>query len=127
MIVRCTRLINEQTDEMIPPNSWLTVGKTYKVLSIFVASGDAPKYRLIGDDGVTPALHASSQFDVVSDVLPSIWKAHSVPYKFFELAPASWTVPGFWEAYFDGDPEAETAFREGCRQLTEEAAAVECY
>lgn len=122
MIVRCVRIINEQTGELLPPNSWLTIGKKYHVLSIFVADGEVPKYRLIGDDGVTPALHTSSQFDVVSDTLPSVWKAHSVPFKFFELAPGSWTAPGFWEAYFDGDPEAEAIFRESCRKLVEEEA-----
>jgi hypothetical protein len=122
MIVRCVRIINEMTGEPLPPNSWLSVGRTYVVLAVFVADGASPKYRIIGDDAVTPALHAASQFDVVSAALPSIWKAHLVPYKYFELAPLSWTAAGFWEAYFDGDPAAEAAFREAYRALAAEAA-----
>jgi len=121
MIVRCVRIINEITGEPLPPNSWLTVGRTYVVLAVFVAEGASPKYRIIGDDAVTPALHAAIQFDIVSGALPTIWKAHLVPRKYFELAPLSWTVAGFWEAYFDRDPVAEAAFREAHRTLIAEA------
>lgn len=120
MRVKCVRIINEQTGEELPKNCWLTLGRVYQVLAVFVADCSLPKYRLLGDDGKTPALHASSQFEVVSGFLPPSWKANSVPYKFFELAPEVWSSPGFWESYFDGDPSAKAAFSENCRKIIEE-------
>jgi hypothetical protein len=29
-----------------------------------------------------------------------------------EMAPARWTRSGFWESFYDGDPEAGSAFAE---------------
>ena len=122
MIVRCIKIINEQSGEILPATSWLTVGKTYPVLAVFVAANGLPKYRLLGDDEVTPALHTANQFEILSGILPSIWRAHSVPNRYFELAPTSWIVPGFWEAFFDGNPDAVRVFHEDYRTLLQEAA-----
>lgn len=110
MKVECLALIDAQTGEAVEKNSWLTVGKVYRVLSVFMASEGVIEYRLIADDGRTPGMYRASQFKVVSDKLPSNWAAYYEAGSYFELAPKSWIEPGFWENYFDGDPVAIKQF-----------------
>jgi hypothetical protein len=66
--------------------------------------------RIIADEQTTPALFDLSDFEVVDGILPSNWIADSSD-ETFELTPKSWTEPGFWERFFDGDPEALNTFR----------------
>ncbi len=116
MIVKCTRLFKRGTQEVIEHSSWLTVGRTYTVLEIF-AESNSVDFRLIGDDGKTPAYHDAQQFEVVTDAIPKEWCINFKPGMYLELAPKRWSKDGFWEAYFNDDPEAVKAFDDVCRQL----------
>jgi len=51
-------------------NYWLTVGRVYDVLSIWVDKGGV-FLRLIENDSRTPALHALDEFEIVSVSIPS--------------------------------------------------------
>jgi len=110
MKVICEKIIDPDSGETKQNDSWLTVGKTYHVLSVFMNEGGNTEYRIIADDGTTPAIFNANQFKVASPDLPKSWIANCEPGSYFELAPAAWTEPGFWENYFDGEMEAVSCF-----------------
>ncbi len=88
---------------------WITEGEDYHVLSIIYDERKIFFYRIIGDDGITPALFESNLFVPVSSTIPSNWTIN-FDGNIFQLAPLSWLTPGFWEKYFDGDHEAREIF-----------------
>lgn len=102
MKIKCISLNSNATDRLIDEDPWLTMGKEYIVLSVFIATGEPVEYRLISDESKTPALFAANQFDVIDGSLPFNWIANTVPGSYLELAPSLWTRKGFWEDYFDG-------------------------
>ena len=110
MKVKCIDLRDSDTGESIDRNSWLTTGKTYMVLSVFIGDLSEIEYRLLSDDGCTPAMFKAKQFRVVDNALPSNWVCQHTVGSYFELAPKSWAVNGFWESYFDGDHDALEQF-----------------
>jgi hypothetical protein len=110
MKIKCVQLLNENTRENLKSSSWLSVGKIYDVLSVYMKFGGRLKFQLIGDDHITPAFHDAEQFEVIDSLIPSNWRASSVPGSHFELTPESWTTPGFWERYFNGEPDAKLIF-----------------
>ncbi|GAB2191562.1 hypothetical protein MAH1_31750 [Sessilibacter sp. MAH1] len=110
MKVKCIKLIDAQTGESLKNSSWLTVGKEYHVLSVFIADSQPAEYRLLSDDGRTPGMYKADQFELVNKKLPSSWVANYEAESYFELAPKLWVEPGFWESYFDGEPDAVDVF-----------------
>lgn len=46
-------------------NGWLTIGKEYVGVSVY-GRGDRLDYRIVGDDGFTPALQSESPTTIVS-------------------------------------------------------------
>ncbi len=122
MIVRCVELLDEQTGQTLTKSAWLTVGKQYIVLGIYVSFGATVQFRLLGDDDSTPALHDASQFQVISGFIPSEWKVRLIPRKLMLVEPEPWLTPGFWESYFDADPKAVEVFRESYRRIVAEHA-----
>jgi len=67
--------------------------------------------QLVGEEP-TPALFQPEIFEIVSSLVPETWIVASGSPGHLEFAPAAWTAPGFWESYFDGDPEAVRCFHE---------------
>jgi hypothetical protein len=104
------------------PDALLKEGVIYVVLEIFVGE-EKTRYRIITDGTRTPTLHDARLFQIISPKIPSSWVVTSDKHKGFyiELAPAKWTVTGFWEKFFDGDSDAVAAFeQESYRIVTEE-------
>ncbi len=97
MKVQCEKVINDDTGEVTDRDSWLTVGKSYDVLSVSMNENGTTEYRLIADDNYTPALFKANQFKIVCSALPSNWVANSDPNSYFELTPESWIKAGFWK------------------------------
>ena len=112
MKVICESLINPITEMREESSRWLTIGKTYLVLSVYASEGRDIKLRLIGDDRNTPILVNAKQFTTVCDEVPSNWRAIIDNNGSFELTPAAWAERGFWESYFDGERRAEQLFLE---------------
>jgi len=110
MKVECIKMINNETGQDLDKSPWLTVGSIYQVLSVFISINGTIEYRLISDDNCTPALFNAVQFKIVSENLSPNWVANHELETYFELAPKSWTTDGFWERYFDGEPEAIKCF-----------------
>lgn len=92
-------------------NAWLTTGREYVVLGLY-GRGRAVKFRILGDDGTTPALHPADRFRVVVPDIPRDWAFRLFPENEWEIGPAAWSGDGFWVAYFDGEPSARAAFEE---------------
>lgn len=110
MKVQCEKIINHETGKVSDKDAWLTVGKVYDVLSFSVNDNGVIEYRLMADDGYTPALFRASQFTIVCSALPSNWIINCEQNSYFELAPESWVQAGFWEEYFDREPNTVAIF-----------------
>ena len=110
MKIRCVRFLNESSGCEQESCSWLTIGKTYSVLSLNCDWSGKLKYRLIGDDNITPALHDAQQFETISSVIPSNWIVIANSNRGFQMLPESWSRIGFWEEYFNCDSNAVEIF-----------------
>ena len=112
MKVRCTYLVDfaGQPQEKSP---WLTVGKIYDVLSIFVEAEGRRLFRLVGDGSSGVAIFRWECFEVVSFEIPPTWIIAIGGTGWIDIAPEAWTKPGFWDRYyFDKDPQAIAVFEE---------------
>lgn len=74
--------------------------------------------RLIGENP-TPALFQTDIFEVVSSVIPPSWIVVSPKPGLLDVGPEPWTRPGFWERYFDQDPEAVAIFKRERERMLE--------
>jgi hypothetical protein len=89
---------------------WVKVGGVYHVLSIWIDATHT-RFRLVGEEAA-PALFEPEMFEVVSPKVPTSWLVTSPKPGCFSLEPEAWTVPGFWERFFDDEVEAIASFRE---------------
>lgn len=110
MKVKCVQILDEDTGDILENSSWLSIGREYHVLSVNMDDGSPLKFQLIGDDGQSPAYHDANQFEVVCNEIPEDWIIDFVSKSYLRLFPKAWSEPGFWEAYFDGEPEAVNLF-----------------
>ena len=90
--------------------------KAYVVLSVesFV---DEIWFRVVCEDNELPVLFRASLFDVVDKRMPPCWQVLDVQANAIELGPAVFGEPGFWERYFDREPEALLEFQRAKEQL----------
>jgi hypothetical protein len=93
----------------VKKDAWVTIGKEYLILGIYGQRASF-KYRLIGDDRHTPALHDEEIFELSSPEIPDGWIFRAYPASEWEMTPAAWASDGFWTAYFDGDAAAKALF-----------------
>jgi len=110
MKVICSKILDPDTGEEKQKDSWLTTGHTYTVLSVIVGASGKLQFRLIGDDKYTPFLADANQFEVTDTKIPKSWEINFSPNSHFSISPKAWCRVGFWDDYFDGDPEAEAIF-----------------
>jgi hypothetical protein len=123
--VECARLIQGTTGTELAGrhrDSWLTIGKTYIVLEVYVACGEEVLFRCIADNG-TPALFHARSFETKGSRLPSSWIGRVDTNGTFQLTPARWARPGFWEDYFRDLPEALYDFTEEVAKMMAELVA----
>src|SRR5690348_5190973 len=97
MIVECVKIIDKVTGELQKTSHWLTIGKRYTVLAVGYHAGRGLLFRVMSDDGFTPIVADSRQFELVSSRLPSTWIGSLDKNGDLMLAPNAWTRPGFWE------------------------------
>jgi hypothetical protein len=90
---------------------WLTLNREYQVLSVLISPKGPAKLRAIADDGKTPILVDASLFAMSSQPLPPSWVLAIREGGVVELGPPSWLEPGFWERYFDRDPDTISQFQ----------------
>lgn len=125
MIGRCVQLAAQPT---LPAdsvrNAWLTVGEKYLILGIF-GRDSSIKFRVIADDGHTPALQDAEQFELISCEIPKDWIFRMYKKGEWELTPSAWNLDGFWVSYFDGEPAAKKAFQDQLQSMRAEALALD--
>lgn len=93
----------------VKKDAWVTIGVEYHVLGVH-GRGALFKYRIVGDDSQTPALHDEKLFELTSSEIPKDWIFRVYPGSEWELTPSAWASGGFWTAYFDGDTAAKAIF-----------------
>ncbi|MGH9199221.1 MAG: hypothetical protein ACRD1T_26270, partial [Acidimicrobiia bacterium] len=93
------KLLNARGDES-DGSAWATLDTEYIVLALQAAPDQSVQFRIIGDDGATPALFESEMFMTVSTDIPSNWVVSIGEGGLVEIAPTKWLRPGFWEDYF---------------------------
>ena len=107
MKVRCIKLL-DAIGQPTESSAWVKIGSVYHVLSIWVDSRRT-WLRLIGEEP-TPALFEPEMFELVSSAIPPNWVVTSPRAGCFSFAPETWSAAGFWERFFDGQPEAVAVF-----------------
>jgi len=105
--VRCIQLLDSRSRHA-ERSAWAKIGSVYHVLSVWMEPGQT-RLRLVGEE-TTPALFEPEMFEVASSVIPPTWELTSPKPGYLSLAPHAWNAPGFWERFFDGEPEAVADF-----------------
>ena len=98
-------------------SGWLRTGSNYAVQEIFFEKQRGVSYRIISDDAATPAFFPANECTIIDGSIPSSWKAHIYDTGSFVLSPPAWLEPGFWERYFDDDPEAKRIFEQNISSI----------
>ena len=111
MKVRCIRLL-DATGKPQDKSGWLTVGKIYHVLEVVQGTDRKWMFRMVGDGLNGVALFWLEEFEIVSSKIPDSWIIMWPKDDFFVLRPESWSRPGFWERYYDKDPESIRIFEQ---------------
>jgi hypothetical protein len=107
MRVLCNRIASPTTGEDLETSAWLSVGREYDVLEVVAYPEGEVLLRLLGDDpSGGPGLWDSRLFTTKSTAMPADWAATVDDAGALHLGPAKWQRDGFWEAFFDGDPDA---------------------
>lgn len=112
MKVKCIRLLDADGRE-VEFSSWLALGRIYHVMSIVVDQNGRRSYGIINrhPEGEWPQMgnHQSECFEVISDVVPSNWRAWKNETA-SGVSPAAWQASGFYEAFCDHDPATYPIF-----------------
>lgn len=116
MRVTCVDILSPAHSNVAGANPRVTLGREYDVIGIYGA-GPTIKYRLVADDGKMPSLQDARQFQIVCARIPDDWVFQFLTSSEWELAPASMSNAGFWEAFFDGDQDARSQFVEACQKI----------
>ncbi len=96
---------------------WLRPNKDYVVLSIEHLPRKVVSYRIVGRQGI-PALFEASLFKITDPRVEEDWVVcYDEEENDLRLVPADWSSPGFWEAFFDGDPDAVARYQEVLQRM----------
>lgn len=117
MKVRCIRLF-DSAGKLQEKSTWLTIGKVYHVFEVVHERGRW-LLRIMADEPNGLALFQLEQFEIVTPKIPATWTISWGKDGFFELAPQQWCHTGFWESYYDRDPDTVRIFEEERRKIIE--------
>ncbi len=118
MKVVCERIESPTTGEVLTTSTWLTVGREYDVLEIVAHPGSEVLLRLLGDDSSGgPGLWDSRLFRTSSRTIPASWAVHVNEAGEVHVGPETWQRSGFWEAFYDGDPQANRDYDDALEAL----------
>lgn len=88
----------------------LRAGGTH-VLEILTKPDCTFTFRIIDKSGRT-SVWPADLFTMIDNSIPDAWIIRARPCNTVALTYPAFARAGFWEDYFDGDPEAEAAFDE---------------
>lgn len=113
MKVKCIRIL-DSSDKEVEFSPWLTLGRIYHVMGIYIEPGRGRRYQIIShnrDPGfATMGYHSAECFEIVSDVIPSNWRVKIYKMTDIDISPEAWQMPGFLEDFYDADPKAYSIF-----------------
>lgn len=116
MKVRCVSIINPATLERVAESAWVSIGQEYTVLEVDALPDHRFSVRLdLGDQ--VPGLWDSEMFETTDPVIPAVWVARFSDGGSLQFAPPRWLERGFWERYFDDEPDAVAVFEEDRRRI----------
>ncbi len=114
MKVKCIRLL-DSNDKKVDSSPWLTLGRIYHVLSIFISQDGKRSYGIISHEreGEWPNMVSlqSDCFELVSTVIPSNWCVWVHESSAIGISPKAWQDPKFEEGFFDHDPATYPIFQ----------------
>ena len=90
-------------------STWLVEDEAYPVLAVFNDSSSS-KLLLWSIKQESIGLFPASDFIMVDGRLPSQWEVSINTSGYVEFSPKEWKSTGFWEAYHEGEMEAEQVF-----------------
>lgn len=105
----CVKLISPVSGMEVLDHPGVNLDEQYDILSILLEPGRGAKFRVLTADG-TPALFDAAMFVATAAAIPRNWVMSVREGGVVSFGPESWLQPGFWERYFDGDPDAVAAF-----------------
>jgi hypothetical protein len=118
MKVRCIRLLGPDGKSQ-ESSKWLTIGKIYHVLEVSHSSNDGRwLLRFVGEEPNGVALFFLEEFEVVTSKIPPTWIIGWTK-GLFKLTPEPWSQAGFWDRYYDRDPDAIRVFEEERKKILE--------
>jgi len=107
MKVKCVKLL-DSTGREVDYSPWLTIGKIYHVLSIFVDKDGKRNYSIVTHEreGEWPDMgsHQAECFEVVSTIVPSNWCVWIHESSAIGISPLTWQDSSFNKGFFDHDP-----------------------
>jgi len=105
-------------DELITHPA-IVVGEQYVVLTLYASPKSDVMLRVYAVQPEfrdphpgPPALWRSQMFELLSNTIPSNWRAAIDPTGSVRLEPESWLRPGFWQDLDEWSPMSEAARRE---------------
>lgn len=117
MKVICTKVPPSPSGEALEASPWVTVDVEYMVVSVLAEPDRRVQIQVVADDGRSLAWFDSTNFMTLDGAMPESWTASIGEGGVLELAPTAWLTPGFWEAYYDGDPAAVDAVEAELQRL----------
>lgn len=112
MKVRCVRYFDSQR-RPADNSAWLTLDRVYHVMGIHTCPDGKRDYLIIANDRdpgfAAMGYHPAESFEVLTHVTPPNWsvtRSDGEEYVF----PAAWLEPGFFDAFYDRDPDAYAIF-----------------
>ena len=125
MKIKCKTIYNEHTKEFQDVSPWLTIGKEYVVLEVMTSASKGLLYRFVGDNtDKSPSVFTASQFELISDLVPSNWKISVVNKSLIVLGPKEWRQSDFWDSCYDGEPAALEIYKREARIIMDEENAL---
>jgi hypothetical protein len=114
MKVRCIRLLDVVGQE-VEFSPWLTLGRVYHVVAIFVSSDGKRSYSIVTHEreGEWPQManHQSECFEIVSTIIPSNWSVWVHESSAMGISPTVWQDPSFNEGFYDLEPNTYPIFK----------------
>lgn len=110
MKVVCTAVPSPVEGLELEESPWVTVGREYHVVTLLVGESGRVELRLITDDG-SLGLFNARYFAVSDGSVPTSWRVELLAGGGVDVAPARWMGVGFWEAYYDREPDAVAAVK----------------
>jgi hypothetical protein len=111
MKVRCIKLIDSRGNPQ-ESSPRLTLGKVYHVLEVVQDTHSRWLLRVAGDGTNGVAVFQLEQFEIVSPKVPDAWIVVWDAKGGFALTTEAWSQSGYWERFYDRDPEARKVFEE---------------